>query len=166
MKRRNRSQHKGTAQQKPPPHLPIASSSCHFKISPGQLGRYLPYREHPYNPWHFKVTLNTHFSCISSMKQVTLRLREHLFHCSPFTKKKSQTLHVPLGERRALLSSCWGAEGTSSCWKAADHTTSHTTIKLPPCLWEPFHINHTEAQQSCRSSSASLRSHRGLQPAL
>lgn len=53
-------------------HLPIARSSCHFKLAPRQAGCYVPNREDPYNPQHFKDTLNTHFSYISSVKQVTL----------------------------------------------------------------------------------------------
>lgn len=75
-----------------------------------------------------------------------------------------QTLLVALAGRQALLCSCWGAEGTSSYWKAADDAASHATTKFPLCLWEPFHINHREAQQSCRSSSASPGSRRELQP--
>lgn len=68
VKHHSRPQHNGPAQQEhPPPQVPL-------KISPEQLQCYLLDREYPYNLQPSKDTLNTHFSCISSVEYVTLRL--------------------------------------------------------------------------------------------
>lgn len=152
VKHHSRSQHKGLAQREhPPPQIPL-------QISPEQLECYLLDGEYPYNLQPFKDTLSTHFSHIPSVKYVTLRFFEHLFH--PFTEEVLQPLLMSLGESRA------SSKGTSSCWKAADPTTSHTPIKFPPCLWEAFHTDHRgTAKLQVQFSKPWLAGRAGASPA-
>lgn len=122
----NRSWHQ--AQQKQPP-LPVP-----LEILKPLLDSWavpfpsLPDGDSPGDPRLFEHTLNTHCSCTSSLKRVTLRLCDHP---SQHFTKRSQTCTC-CWERRAPCSSC----GEPRAQAADPSTAAHAAIKSPLSLWE------------------------------